>query len=203
MTRVTTLGAMRVTMISKLGATLGGQRVTITEDGTSAEAKVFAMATSSTPIRPIDLVTDAYGTITVYAPLGRSYSFAVYAPNSRELLGTQPGVKPGNFVDSFEGTGQPLPANSSRDLTVLDNDQVLTANGNVTYTIQPGAGAAGLNIVSLWLIDTGTITLQAGAGVSLNGTVAGAFNLGTVHTAMAVQRTGVDSYSVVGGTLAG
>lgn len=203
MTRVTTLGAMRVTMISKLGATLGGQRVTITEDGTSAEAKVFAMATSSTPIRPIDLVTDAYGTITVYAPLGRSYSFAVYAPNSRELLGTQPGVKPGNFVDSFEDTGAPVPTAASRDLTVLDNNLVLTCPGSVTLTIQPGAGAAGFNGVSIWLTNTGTVTLQGGTGVSINGTLAGAASLGTVHSSMAVQRTGVDSYSVLGGTLAG
>lgn len=203
MTRATPLGAMRVTMISKLGAALGTQRVTIVEEGTSTDAKVFALATATTPIRPADIVTDNYGALTVYAPLGRTYTFSVYAPNSRELLGTQSGVKPGNFVDSFEDTGAPVPAASSRDLTVLDNNQVLTCPGSVTLTIQAGAGAAGFNGASLWLTDTGTITLQGGAGVSINGTVAGSATLGTVHGSMAIQRTGVDSYSVLGGTLAG
>lgn len=99
-------------------------------------------------------------------------------------------------IDPLLPPGNPASI-STRNLAVADNDETYTASASCTLTIPSGIGASGFNATSIWLTNTGTITVQGGAGVSVNGTVAGSKAMSTVGSAIVVQRVGTDSYYVV------
>lgn len=102
-------------------------------------------------------------------------------------------------VEPLLDQGGPTALASSRDAANTDNGKALTCAASRTFTILTGVGTAGFNGASLWLTAAGTVTVVGGAGVTINGTVAGSVALSTVHQALIIQRVGTDVYSVIGG----
>lgn len=200
--RVIPLGFVRATLIDNQGAPLVNKRVTILEEGTNTLTKAYALIDSISPIDPNLLTTNAKGVVEVWIPMGRTVSMYVYGVNSKQVLGSVRNVRAGEYTDAYDDNGAPNTL-TTRDATVLDNSLVFVASGDVVYTIPAGLGAQGFNCVSLWLGDTGSITVEGATGVLINGTDAGSQALGTVYNSMVVQRIGTDSYAVLGGSAPG
>lgn len=195
--RLVPLGQLKATLKDSNGALLPNRLVVLVESGTSTRLKAYGKADALAPLDPQQLRTDANGQLDVWVPMNKLYTVQVFGVNS-QILGQAANLRPQEFTDSFDDSGASRTL-TSRAAEVLDNQLIFTADGDCTYTINAGVGAAGFNGCSIWLIDTGTLTVQAGSGVSINGTLAGSSALGTVYECVVIQRIGVDSYAVVGG----
>lgn len=93
--------------------------------------------------------------------------------------------------------GGPEALGGSRSLAVTDNQAVFVQPGSATVTIPLNVGPSGFQGCSIWLTSAGTITVQAGAGVTLNGTVAGSFEMSNLYKPVLIQHLGANVFAAI------
>ena len=94
-------------------------------------------------------------------------------------------------------SGLPEVLGGTRSMAVTDNQGVFTQAGSATVTLQFGIGPSGLQGFSIWLTAAGTITIQAGAGVTLNGTLAGSYTMNNIYKPVIVQHLGSNVFAAI------
>lgn len=95
------------------------------------------------------------------------------------------------------GDGSPIPLTTNRNAADSDNGQVLVCDAARTYTITAGR-VSGFGSALVPFSGT-TLTITGGAGVTINGTLAGSVTRAqSSNSAVAIMQVGADSYLVTG-----